>query len=531
MTEGTGQARLSPRINELEPLVEEKLLRELLELARALEESEERFRLAFKTSPDAIAINRVADGRYVAANDGFARLLGWDEAEILGRTSLELGIWAVPAERDALLGELRRSGKARLEGHFRRRNGAVGIGEMSACVFQIDGVPHILSVTRDVTEEREAERERRELAEALRQAQKLEAVGRLAGGIAHDFNNLLTGILAYTEFVELDLREGRASLDDLAQIRIAAERAQALTQQLLAFARKQVLNPEVVDLNAVVRRSELLLRRTLGEDVILAVELEPELAPIKADVSQLEQILLNLVVNARDAMPRGGRLTIATENVTAGGAPAVRLTVADTGLGIPEESRAHIFEPFYTTKPVGKGTGLGLSTVLAIVEQVGGAIDFRSELGRGTSFMIRFPQSEERVAPERVDTSAAPPRGTETILLVEDDAVVRDVTRRMLVKAGYRVLEAHAGPQALAVLEQARPELLLTDVVMPELSGQDLARAAQQLHRELKVLFVSGYPQQGDLPEEVGRARLLEKPFTAAQLLHKVREVLDHTAE
>ncbi len=506
----------------------------------ALRRSEERFRLAFKTSPDSIAINRASDGQYVATNQGFTDLLGWREDEVVGRSSVELGIWTRPEEREAMLAELGRSGKARVEGHFRRRNGEIGVGVLSAVVFDLDGVPHILSVTRDVTQEREAERERARLEQALRQSQKLEALGRLAGGIAHDFNNVLTGILGYAELLETSIRKGAPRSLDVEQIRRAAERARDLTRQLLAFARRQPTVPRVVSLNDVVRGSEKLLRRILGEDVELVAALAPDLWMARADVTQLEQVLLNLVVNGRDAMPDPGTLTIETANVEldedqarkhvgAVAGPFVMLSVSDTGSGMNAETMARLFEPFFTTKPT--GTGLGLPTVYGIVEQHGGHVTVLSEIGKGSTFRVHLPRTTEPASEDAVPGLSEAGRGSETVLVVEDDATVREFVERALLEAGYRVLVARDGRRALQVAAGADEtiHLLLTDVVMPGMSGREIATRLLARRPALKVLYMSGYDEElaGSQAALGASTHLLTKPFTPSQLQRKVREVLD----
>jgi two-component system, cell cycle sensor histidine kinase and response regulator CckA len=393
----------------------------------------------------------------------------------------------------------------------------------------------VVWIARDVTE-------RRELEEQLRQAQKMEAVGRLAGGVAHDFNNLLTVINGYS-----DITIGRLPAEDplrlhIEEVRKAGERAAGLTRQLLAFSRKQVLRPEVIDLNEVVREMEKMLRRLIGEDIVLRVALGPGLGSVKADPGQVEQVLMNLAVNARDAMPRGGKLTIGTENVHldegyaahhVSVAPGhyVMLAVSDTGSGMDEETRARIFEPFFTTKEKGKGTGLGLSTVYGIVKQSGGHIWVYSEAGRGTTFKIYLPRVdagawEHRPAAE----SAEGLTGTETILLAEDDELVRNMTRIILSGYGYRVLAAENGAAAISIFESTEEpiHLLLTDVVMPGLSGRELADRLTRLRPETKVLYMSGYTDDaivhhGVLEEGVN---FLQKPFTPDALARRVREML-----
>jgi signal transduction histidine kinase len=416
----------------------------------------------------------------------------------------------------------------------------------------------VSAAVRDVTDRRTAEAERARLtAEADRerravreeQAQRLESLGQLAGGVAHDFNNLLAVILNYTEFVSDAVRAAAAEPggerwhelgDDVAQIRVAAEGAARLTKQLLAFGRRDVVRPQVVDLNTVVRDVEQLLRRTLGEHIHLTTSLDPDLQPISADLGHLEQVLVNLAVNARDAMRDGGTLCIDTANVLVGAeyaetrpgahtGPNVRLRISDTGDGMPPEVLARAFEPFFSTKPKGEGSGLGLATVYGIVNQSGGTAHIYSEPGLGTTFTALFPAVEDEVEQSASDDRPAP-KGHEQVLVVEDEDAIREVTRRVLERAGYRVLAFARGGQALAGLAatHAAIDLLVTDVVMPEMLGTVVADRVRVACPGVRVLFMSGYAQpvltaQGRLAPGVA---LLEKPFSATQLLTAVHEAL-----
>ena len=377
-------------------------------------------------------------------------------------------------------------------------------------------------------ERKRAEEALRRSEEQLRQAQKMEAVGRLAGGIAHDFNNLLTVITSYGELLLEDLSPGDSRRDDVEQIRKAAEAAAALTRQLLAFTRQQVLEPKVLNLRAIVAGTEKLLQRLIGADVHLTTSLASDLGAVKADPGQLEQIIINLAVNARDAMPGGGRLSIEAANLEqVEGRPGryVLLAVSDTGIGMDEQTKARIFEPFFTTKESGKGTGLGLATVYGIVKQAGGFIWVDSEPGRGTSFEVYLPRVDEPAAPAITRPAPAEPaRGTETVLVVEDAPAVRLVTRQVLERYGYTVLEAPTGDIALRIAAKHHGpiHLLLTDVVMPGLSGRQLAGQLSQLRSEMKVLYVSGY---ADTVESAGA--YLQKPFAPEALARRVRDVLD----
>jgi PAS domain S-box-containing protein len=424
-----------------------------------------------------------------------------------------------------------------------------------------NGAPlFLLGISEDITIQKQASdqmramneelerrvRERTEALEAtetqLRQAQKLEAIGRLAGGIAHDFNNLLSVILSYSEMLVESLKEGQVR-DDVQEIHNAGKRAADLTRQLLAFSRQQVLAPKILDVNELLGGMDRLLRRVIGEHIELRTLNGSKIGKIKVDPGQLEQVIMNLVVNARDAMLRGGTLTLETANVEldqsyaathAGVEPGayVMLAVTDTGVGMDKDVQARIFEPFFTTKPRGKGTGLGLSTVFGIIKQSGGSVWCYSEPGTGTTFKIYFPRAPDVApAPRAVTGMAAKVQGTETILLVEDESQVRALARTVLVKAGFQVLEATNGEDALMLCERfaGKIHLVLTDVVMPKMGGRELVERLQVLRPETKVLYMSGYTDDtvvhhGVLDEGVA---FLQKPITPDVLTSKIRDVLD----
>ena len=383
----------------------------------------------------------------------------------------------------------------------------------------------------------------KQLEEQFRQAQKMEAIGRLAGGVAHDFNNLLTVISFCSDTLLLDAPPSSSTRDYLTEIKDAGERAATLTRQLLAFSRKQILEPKVIELNTVVQSCETMLKRLVGEDVDLVAILDPALGRVKTDRGQLEQAIVNLVVNARDAMPQGGKLTLETANSVldqtyrrshAEVKPGryVMLAVSDTGCGMDEPTRLRVFEPFFTTKAIGKGTGLGLAMVYGFIKQSGGQIYVYSEPGLGTTFKMYLPEVEAAPSSYAVPVVAElMPRGTETILLAEDDDAVRAVTRRVLQSCGYTVLEAVHGGAAIRVLEQfgGPVQMLLSDVVMPEMGGRQLAERVAVLKPGIKVLCLSGYTadtviRHGVLESEIA---FLQKPFTPGMLVRKVREVLD----
>jgi len=390
-----------------------------------------------------------------------------------------------------------------------------------------------VGISQDVTE-------RRKLEAQFQQAQKMEAVGRLAAGVAHDFNNLLTVILGYCELLLPDFQAGDPHRADLEEIQKAGTRAAGLTRQLLAFSRKQIIEPTVLDLNAVVSEMRAMLVRLIGEDVKVVVDPGPKLALLKADRGQVEQIVMNLAVNARDAMPKGGTLTIATANIELdedyaathdGVTPGsyVTLTVTDTGMGMTPEVQAHLFEPFFTTKEVGKGTGLGLATVHGIAKQSGGSVGVYSELGKGTSFHVYFPRVEAAgVAVDAKPPVTRRPPVEEKVLVVEDAEGLRELVRRLLQRQGYTVLVASNADEALRLFEEHPSiDLLLTDVVMPGASGPELTRQLVERRPALKVVYMSGYTEEAIVQHGVPRIAFLHKPFTSDTLVRKLREVLD----
>ena len=509
-----------------------------VEQSARLRESEERFRTVFETSPDAITLSDVEHGTFLAVNEGFTRLTGWAETEVVGRAAADVGIWDDPGERARLTEALQARGAvSNLEARFRTRSGGTVDALLSARLLTLRGRPLILAVGRDIGDWKRAEAERDRLQQQVQQAQKLDSIGQLAGGIAHDFNNLLTVILSCSDELRDDLAAGRPpDPESVTEIAAAGVRARDLTRQLLTFARKQRAAPEAVDLDAVVAATERLLRRTLREDIAVSVRSEEGLWPVWCDPVQLEQVLLNLCVNARDAMPDGGLLRIETRNLPASGAPdapgedRVLLAVEDTGVGMSPEVQAHLFEPFFTTKPQGKGTGLGLATVHGIVTQSGGRIRVDTAPGRGTRIEITFPRTHRAARPD-VAPSAGARHGTETVLVVEDDPQVRSVTVRALEGAGYHVLVAGHAAEALALARTAREklDLLVTDVVMPGPSGTVLAAELRRARPDLRVLLVSGYARD-ELVAGADGAHFLQKPFTPTALQDRVRQILDGRA-
>ena len=475
-------------------------------------------------------------GQFLSVNSALVRMLGYDSSDEVLQLDMGRDVYADADERQRLLDRDTYSDRQYddVEATWKRRDGRLLQVQLSVrAVRNVAGeVDYYETFVRDATDQRR-------LQQQLTQSQKMEAIGRLAGGVAHDFNNLLTVITSYSDLVFQDLPPDDPRRDDVDQVRKAADGAAALTRQLLAFSRQQVLEPKVIDLNSVVDNLKKILQRVIGEDVELATVLAAELGAVKADVSQIEQILMNLAVNARDAMPTGGKLTIETTNVdydperqqrSDGSREFVMLAVTDTGTGMDEATKAKIFEPFFTTKQPGKGTGLGLATVYAIVTQAGGFIWVYSELGHGTSFKIYLPRVDAvatTAAVARIDL----PRGTETVLLVEDAAAVRAVARQVLQRQGYRVLEASEGEDALrlAARHQGTIDLVVTDVVMPRVGGRELAERLLVVRPETRVLYMSGYTDDSVVRHGIleGGVAYLQKPFSPEGLVRKVREVLD----
>ncbi|MGH7678550.1 MAG: PAS domain S-box protein [Gemmatimonadaceae bacterium] len=403
----------------------------------------------------------------------------------------------------------------------------------------------VVWVARDVTARSRAEIALRESEDQLRQSQKMEAVGQLAGGIAHDFNNLLMAIMSNAELAALELPNASEAAGHIDEIKSASRRARSLTQQLLAFSRKQMLQPRVLDMNSVVKEAEQILRRVIGETISMSVNLEPALGQVRADQGQLSQVLLNLAVNARDAMPHGGRLSVETQNRTVGPREArayrglreghyIAVEVRDNGVGMDEETKARIFEPFFTTKPPGQGTGLGLSTAYGIVKQSGGYIAVESTPGAGTNFTVFLPRvydSAEPVTPPVNVEVPAHSRGT--VMLVEDEIAVREATKRMLRKFGFTVIEAKDGEEAVRLWERegSTVDVVLTDVVMPAMGGAELARVLRERSPGLRVVFMSGYTQGTLEPSTMDETatRFLPKPFTADQLVGTLRDLILET--
>jgi two-component system cell cycle sensor histidine kinase/response regulator CckA len=514
----------------------------------ALRDGELKYRALFETADDAVLL--FAGEGWTDCNRAASRVFGCTREQIIGAHPAAFSPPTQPDGRSSKEESIKAielaftTGPQFFEWTHRRGDGTTFPAEVDLRRLDLAGKPHIQAIVRDVTERKRAEAEREKLEEQHRASQKLEAIGSLAGGVAHDFNNILSVILSYTDFAMDALREGDALKSDLLEVKKAGERAAVLTRQLLAFSRKQVMRPAPLDLNQVATGLEKMLQRILGEDILIAQKLAPDLGLALADRGQIEQVLMNLAVNARDAMPKGGSLTIETSNVdvdeelavpeaTVKPGPYVQLAVSDTGCGMDQRTQARIFEPFFTTKEQGKGTGLGLSTVYGIVKQSGGHIWVFSGLGLGTTFRIYLPRELVATTEATVKPSTAPrpPRGTETVLVVDDESALLKIATRSLEAAGYTVLTAASGQEALVTSAHHAGDihLLLTDVVMPRMSGGVLAQELSKTRPTIKVVYMSGYTDSAIVHHGVLDAgtTLLTKPFTSSDLTRKIREVLD----
>ena len=483
----------------------------------AVARREEHFRSLIENALDLISVLS-SEGVIGYASPSHERVLGYSPGELAGKSLLN---FVHSEDQPRLAAVIEQGGETdSIEYRFRHKDGAWRV--LDSCARNLSSVPAVQGIvvnSRDVTG-------RKKLEEQLQHSQRLEAMGRLAGGIAHDFNNLLMIVTGYSQILMNGMREGDPGRGDLEQVLKAANRASELTRQLLAFSRRQIVHAKVLDLNALVTDMDRMLRRVMGEDVELVAVLASDLKPVRADHGQLEQVLLNLAVNARDAMPAGGKLTIESANAHLTGKTGefVRLSVSDTGAGIDSETQARMFEPFFTTKDPGKGTGLGLSTSYGIVKQHGGDIWVTSEPGAGATFEIYLPAVSEIPEPREPVAPSPVLHGNETILLVEDDAAVRHVLETMLRRHGYEVWACPSPEHALEVAARngAAVRLLITDVVMPGMGGRDLAARLTALCPGLAVLYVSGYADTwNDLD-----AAFLQKPFAPETLALKVRELL-----
>jgi PAS domain S-box-containing protein len=507
---------------------------------------EERYQRLVRKVPDAIFLLSAA-GNIIALNPAFEAITGWPRKEWLGKSILG------PIEPDdvpLVLAALSRAARGEVvplfEARFRHRSGSARLLEWLIAFEATDaGVPAILGIARDITGRRETELALQRMQEQLRHAQKMDALGRLAGGVAHDFNNVLTSILGCGQLLLGSIPQGSPDGALVAEMVKAGERAATLTRQLLSFSRKEEWRPQVIDLNAVVSGLQDMLRRLLGEQVKLRTELAPGLGHIKVDAGQIEHVIVNLALNARDAMPAGGTILVRTANVVFDGQAAqecpelepgsyVSLALTDTGIGMDEETKARLFEPFFTTKAPGKGTGLGLATAYGVVKQANGSIRIKSERGHGTTVTIVFPQSKENLTATMLrQESPSPAAAAATVLVVEDDVSVRTLACHVLRFAGYVVLEAGGADEAVRLCERSKGniDLLLSDIGMPDVPGNELANRLTHLRAEMRVLLMSGYPDTEAVRKSVLAARVafLQKPFLPSDLLRAVHAILEQS--
>jgi PAS domain S-box-containing protein len=511
-----------------------------LQAVETLRKNEKRFRTIFERTAVGIALVDM-EGRLIECNPALQEMFGYRKEELLTKDFSEF----IHADDQSIDLDLYKKLLSKMHDHYQvekrylRKDEGVVWGRVNvSLVRDAEGNPqYTIHMVENINEWKRLETQ-------LLQSQKMETVGRLAGGIAHDFNNLLTVIKGYTQLSLIEIGEDHPLRKDIEEIKNAAERAKNLTHQLLAFSRRQIMDMKVLDLNAVIRNLEKMMRRVIGEDIEMSIILAEDLGRVKTDPHQIEQVILNLAVNARDAMPEGGRLTLETSDVELdeGGPRAhilmipgryVMLSISDTGSGMTPEVKERIFEPFFTTKGEGKGTGLGLSTVYGIIKQSGGYIWVYSEQGQGTTFKIYLPRVDEEVdeLPQKNRTGPLP-KGNETVLLVEDDPSVRELAARVLREQGYSVLEAANGEEAMQITQAPilkEIHLLLTDMVMPQMGGKELGKRLKALYPEVKVLFVSGYTDNAFTHQEfIGPGmNLLQKPFSLGTLARRVREILD----
>ena len=498
------------------------------------------FQLTVESSPDAVFwLNE--EGRFPYVSEQACRSLGYSREELM-----QLNIWDIDVEfTQEMWGphwkKVRERGGARLERLHRRKDGTVFPVEISSKNIAFENQVYHMAYVRDISDRVNANKERETLEAQLIQSQKMESIGRLAGGVAHDFNNMLSVILGYSELIKTKLAPDDPIMRDFEQIQRAAKRAQDITQQLLAFSRKQVFEPKILNINELIHCFENNLSRLIGEDIELKFFPSRDIENIEFDPTQIEQILMNLAINARDAMPAGGNLTFETANVSldeaycrehVGFIPGnfVQISVSDNGNGMDTETISHIFEPFFTTKEIGKGTGLGLATVYGIVKQGGGFINVYSEPGRGTTFKIYIPVSTGDIESLNIDEDQGPVLGSEAVFLVEDDEMVRKMVEVSLRKLGYTVLSAAGPEEALAIFpkEKNTVDLLITDVVMPKMNGKVLYKRLKSVRPDLKVLYMSGYTanvivDHGVLNKGV---QFISKPFSIIELSNKVRNAL-----
>lgn len=505
-----------------------------------IRQSEESYRNIFQNAQVGLFRTRISDGKILESNDQLARMFGYNNREEFIAEYATWKNYVDPGTRERMLEQIHQNGFIEnFEARFYRKDRSIFWARYSARLYPEQG--WIEGVAQDITEHKRVEEERAKLQEQLQQAQKLESIGRLAGGVAHDFNNMLSVVLGYGEIILGDLHQEDPLRDKVQEMVNAGQRAKALTSQLLAFSRKQTLQPQVLDLNNQIRNTEKMLRRLLAEDIELSLIMAKDLPRVLFDPGQLDQVIINLAANARDAMPKGGRLLIETSVVHLDEAYAaahheinpgkyVMLAFTDTGYGMDQETLSRVFEPFFTTKEKGKGTGLGLSTVYGIVKQSGGHIWVYSEPGNGTTFKVYLPPTEAKPKTQAEIVISPAPSGGEHILVVEDELSVRNLMKMLFSSLGYTVTVAANGDEALRLVEKmgVKPDLVITDVVMPKMSGKELIDRLRKTYPLLKALFMSGYTDNAIVHHGVldPDTPFIQKPFNIQEIGKKVREVL-----
>lgn len=518
----------------------------LKRVEQTLREAEARYRTTFDGIPDAVVITRLEDGRFLYINEGFVNLTGYTHEETLGKTPADLNLYLDPMDRERTIGLIREHRLASdYEVKFRLRDGSIADALCSVRPLVLDGQDCLVTLAKDITAIKQAERERQQLETRLQQSQKMEALGAFAGGISHDFNNLLTVILGYAEMAEAKPEAGALSIK---QIIKASERAKELVNRILTFSRQVEPELKTIDLNRVIKQTDQMLARMIPKMISIEHNLAPDLKPIQADANQLSQVIMNLAANAKDAMPDGGRLIIETVNTLLDqpdddrstrrppSGDYVLMTVSDTGNGIDPEIIDRIFDPFFTRKAVGQGTGLGLATVYGIVKNHGGQVTCRSQVGQGASFMIHLPvaEADRAAAPAEAKPTPETKPGEATVLLVDDESAIRELGRAMLEFQGYRILTAASGEEALEIYARRIDEidLIILDLNMPGMGGRRCLEELIELDPEVKVIISSGYPSGGhfDHGRSGGSVAFLPKPFRRLDLLAKIQDVLAGTS-
>ena len=511
---------------------------------QALHESEEHLRTVYETFPDSVTIIDAEDGRCVDVNSAFTRLTGWTTEDVIGKTAADLDIWHDPHEREKLTAGIARNGKVEnLEAKFRLKDGSVITALMSAVLIQLKNKPHILTITRDISERKSAQKEREQLKTQLIQAQKMEAIGTLAGGIAHDFNNILGAIIGYSEMALYDTKKDSMEHYNIEQVLNAGHRAKDLVKQILAFSRKSEQDKNIISLATIVAEALKLLRASLPTTIEIRQNIEPNLDPIFADPTQMHQVVMNLCTNSAHAMgDTSGILKVELHNVDLSvkkaaqypelnPGPYVKLSISDTGHGMDSETLDRIFDPYFTTKEQDKGTGMGLAVVHGIIKGHGGFIRVQSTPGKGTRFDILFPVMEKQMEPETAERKALP-TGNEHILFIDDEETLIDLGKSMLKKLGYRV-ETRTRPDKALETFGAAPhkfDLVISDMTMPGMTGDSLAAELMKIRSDIPVIICTGYSEKIDeqRAQDLGIKGLIMKPFTIRSLSRTVRDALDH---